>query len=161
MKAIKPTLAGLAVVLIWSGWITLSRHGVHTHLQPADITLLRYWTAALVVSPLILRYPWTPTRLWQYLVIGLEWGFPIPCSLLRTQVLRAAHAGVLVNGMLPVLGAVAAWLLFRQRIAGHRYAAIGLIFCSNLVMTAVRCFLPTRLPASFSSWPPPSVTPCT
>ncbi|ADW18025.1 protein of unknown function DUF6 transmembrane [Desulfobulbus propionicus DSM 2032] len=146
MKAIKPTLAGLAVVLIWSGWITLSRHGVHTHLQPADITLLRYWTAALVVSPLILRYPWTPTRLWQYLVIGLGVGFPYTMlSFYGLKVLRAAHAGVLVNGMLPVLGAVAAWLLFRQRIAGHRYAAIGLIFCSNLVMTGGSLFSPDQV----------------
>jgi drug/metabolite transporter (DMT)-like permease len=136
MKTIKPYLAGLAVVFIWSGWITISRHGVHSSLQPADITLLRYWTAFLAVSPLILRYPWRRFSLWQYLVVGLGVGFPYTMlSFYGLKVVRAAHAGVLVNGMLPVLGAIAAWLLFRQRIAIHRYAAIGLIFFSNLVMT--------------------------
>ena len=141
MKTIKPTLAGLAVVFIWSGWITISRYGVHTQLQPADITLLRYWTAFVAVSPLILRYPWRRFRLWQYLVVGLGVGFPYTMlSFYGLKVLRAAHAGVLVNGMLPVLGAVAAWILFRQRVAAHRYAAIGLIFLSNIVMTGGSVF---------------------
>ena len=141
MKTIKPYLAGLAVVFIWSGWITLSRHGVHTILQPADITLLRYWTAFIVVSPLIVRYPWQLHRWHQYLIVGLGVGFPYTMlSFYGLKVLRAAHAGVLVNGMLPVLGAIAAWLLFRQRIALHRYAAIGLIFLANIVMTGGAVF---------------------
>ncbi len=141
MKTIKPYLAGLAVVFIWSGWITLSRYGVHSQLQPSDITLLRYWTALLVVAPFILRYPWKQYRLYQYLVLGLGVGFPYTMlSFYGLKVLRAAHAGVLVNGMLPVLGAIAAWLLFRQRIAMHRCAAIGLIFLANFVMTGDATF---------------------
>ncbi|MBV5319056.1 MAG: DMT family transporter [Desulfobulbaceae bacterium] len=136
MEKLKPYLAGLAVVFIWSGWITISRYGVHSQLQPADITLLRYWTALLVVSPLIFRYNWRQFRLYQYLVIGLGVGFPYTMlSFYGLKVLRAAHAGVLVNGMLPVLGAIAAWLLFRQRIAVHRYGAIFLIFMANFIMT--------------------------
>lgn len=141
MKTIKPYLAGLAVVFIWSGWITLSRYGVHTQLQPSDITLLRYWTAFLAVLPLTVRYPWRRDRIVQYLVIGLGVGFPYTMlSFYGLKVLRAAHAGVLVNGMLPVMGAVAAWLLFRQRIALHRYAAIGVIFLANMVMTGGSVF---------------------
>jgi len=136
MKNTKPIIAGLAVVFIWSGWITLSRLGVHTQLQPSDITLLRYWTALLVVMPMAVRYPWREHTLLQYLVIGLGVGFPYTMlSFYALKVIPAAHAGVLVNGMLPIMGAVAAWLLFRQRIAPHRYAAIGLIFLSNLVMS--------------------------
>lgn len=146
MRTIKPILAGLAVVCIWSGWITISRHGVHTQLEPADITLLRYWTALLAVSPLVVHYSWRRFRLWQYLVVGLGVGFPYTMlSFYGLKVLRAAHAGVLVNGMLPVLGAVAAWVLFRQRIAIHRYAAIGLIFLANIVMTGGSIFVLDRL----------------
>lgn len=136
MNTMRPVIAGIAVVFIWSGWITLSRFGVHTQLQPADITLLRYWTALLVVSPMVIRYPWRRFTVWQYLVVGLGVGFPYTMlSFYGLKVIQAAHAGVLVNGMLPVLGAIAAWLLFGQRIAPHRYAAIGLIFLSNLVMS--------------------------
>lgn len=135
MKNFKAVLAGLAIVFVWSGWIILSRHGVHTQLQPADITLLRYWTAFVVVLPMVIRYPWRQHTLWQYLVIGLGVGFPYTMlSFYGLKVIPAAHAGVLVNGMLPVLGAIAAWLLFKQRIAPHRYFAIGVIFAANLVM---------------------------
>lgn len=141
MHTIKPVLAALAMVCIWSGWITISRYGVHTRLQPADITLLRYWTALVVVSPLVVCYSWRRFRLWQYLLVGLGVGFPYTMlSFYALKVLRAAHAGVLVNGMLPVLGAVAAWLLFRQRLAAHRYAAIGLIFIANVAMTGGSVF---------------------
>ncbi len=48
--------------------------------------------------------------------------------------LKAAHVGVLVNGMLPVFGAIAAWYILRQRISLLRYGAIGLIFLSNFIM---------------------------
>ena len=136
MQSIKPVLAALTMVCIWSGWITISRYGVHTDLQPADITLLRYWTALVAVSPLAACYPWRRFRLWQYLVVGLGVGFPYTMlSFYGLTIVRAAHAGVVVNGMLPVLGAVAAWLLFRQQLAPHRYAAIGLICIANFVMT--------------------------
>lgn len=132
----KPYCAAMAVVFIWSGWIAISRFGVHTDLQPADITLLRYWTALLVTIPYIFRYPWQRSRLWQYLVVGLGVGFPYTMlSFYALRHLQAAHAGVLVNGMLPVLGTFAVWLLFRQRVTLSRYLAIGLIFMSTLCMT--------------------------
>ena len=136
MNTLKPYIAGIAVVFIWSGWITLSRFGVHTQLQPSDITMLRYWTAFILVSPAVFRYPWKRYTLFQYLVIGLGVGFPYTMlSFYGLKVINAAHAGVLVNGMLPVMGAVVAWLVFDQKIALHRYGAIGLIFLSNLIMT--------------------------
>ena len=150
MHTLKPMLAAAAVVFIWSGWITLSRHGVHSSLEPADITLLRYWTALLVVTPLALRYPWRAHPLHRYLVLGLGVGFPYTMlSFYGLRVVRAAHAGVLVNGMLPVLGALAAWFLFRQRISLHRYAAIGLIFLANGVMAGGRILSPDRLVGVF------------
>ncbi len=150
MHTLKPMLAAAAVVFIWSGWITLSRYGVHSSLEPADITLLRYWTALVVVAPLALRYPWRAHPLHRYLVLGLGVGFPYTMlSFYGLRVVRAAHAGVLVNGMLPVLGALAAWFLFRQRIGLHRYAAIGLIFLANGVMAGGRVLSPDRLVGVF------------
>ena len=93
MHSIKPYLAGMAVVFIWSGWINISRYGVHTDLQPADITLLRYWTALLVVLPWVVRYRWQRSRLWPYLVVGLGVGFPYTMlSFYALRVLQAAHA---------------------------------------------------------------------
>lgn len=136
IKNLRPIVAGVLVVLIWSGWITISRYGVHTRLTPADITLLRYATTFFLVSPLIVRYSWKKFPVYQYLVVGLGVGFPYTMfSFYGLMEIRAAHAGVIVNGMLPVFGAAAAWIFFKQRISGVRYGVIGIIFMANIVMT--------------------------
>ncbi|MGW8193025.1 MAG: DMT family transporter [Desulforhopalus sp.] len=141
MKNLKAYLCCIFVVFVWSGWITISRYGVMTPLQPADITLLRYTTALLCVSPLILRYEWKQHRIHHYMVVGLGIGFPYTLvTFYGLQAIKAAHAGVLVNGMLPVLGAIAAWYLLHQRISSFRYFAIALIFMSNLIMTGSDTF---------------------
>ena len=141
MENWKPCLAGALVVLIWSGWITISRYGVHSLLTPADITLLRYGTAFIIIFPLILKYPWKKSSLHQYLIVGLGVGFPYTMvSFYGLMEIRAAHAGVLVNGMLPVFGAIAAWLYFKQRVSLVRYGAILLIFMANLVMIGGNLF---------------------
>lgn len=135
MTNFRAYLAALTVVCVWSGWITISRYGVQTELQPADITLLRYLTALIGVMPLILRHPWRKFTLWQYLVVGLGVGFPYTMlSFYGLRTIKAAHAGVLVNGLLPIFGAFVAWFLFRQRLSGVRYLAIVIIFIANLIM---------------------------
>ena len=68
-------------------------------------------------------------------MVGLGIGFPYTMlSFYGLRELKAAHVGVLVNGMLPVFGAVAAWFILRQRISILRYGAIGLIFLANFIM---------------------------
>ncbi len=135
MTNLRAYFACISIIFIWSGWITISRYGVHTALQPADITLIRYVTALLCVSPLVFRHNWSKYRLHQYLMVGLGIGFPYTMSsFYGLKELKAAHVGVLVNGMLPVFGAIAAWFILRQRISLIRYGAIGLIFLSNFIM---------------------------
>lgn len=135
MKNLKPYLAALLVVLVWSGWITISRYGVQCTLTPADITLVRYLAAFFLTLPLALRYDWKKFKLYQYLVVGLGVGFPYTMmSFYGLKEIHAAHAGVLVNGMLPVLGAVAAFILFKEKISAPRLLAIGIIFIANLAM---------------------------
>ena len=135
MINLRAYLACIFIVCAWSGWITISRYGVHSNLQPADITLIRYVTALICVSPLIVRYDWARYKLHQYLIMALGIGFPYTMlSFYGLKELKAAHAGVLVNGMLPVLGALAAWFILRQSVSLLRYGAIALIFLANFVM---------------------------
>lgn len=127
--------AGLLVVFIWSGWITLSRYGMQTPLSPCDLTMLRYATALCCIFPLLVRCDWRKHSLFQWLVVGLGVGFPYTLfSFYGLQTIGAAHAGVLVNGMLPVFGALGAYLIFRQKISFLRYVAVLLIFLSNGIM---------------------------
>lgn len=135
MTHIRAHFACILIVFIWSGWITISRFGVQTSLQPADITLLRYCTALVATSPLILRYNWSKFSLHHYLIVGLGIGFPYTMTTFYgLQHIKAAHAGVLVNGMLPVFGAVAAWFFLSGSISVGRYIGIGIIFIANFIM---------------------------
>lgn len=135
MSRAKAHLACTLIVFIWSGWITISRYGVQASLQPADITLVRYVTALLCLSPFIFRYQWSRFSLHQYLVVGLGIGFPYTIlSFYGLQHIKAAHAGVLVNGMLPIFGAIIAWFVFARSVSFIRYIAIGIIFIANFIM---------------------------
>jgi drug/metabolite transporter (DMT)-like permease len=141
MSRIRAYLACIFIVCAWSGWITISRYGVNSNLQPADITLIRYVTALLCVLPLVIRHRWGRYKLHQYLIMALGIGFPYTMlTFYGLMEVKAAHAGVLVNGMLPVLGAVAAWIILQQRISNLRYAAILLIFLANFVMAGGNTF---------------------
>lgn len=114
--------AGAVVVLIWSGWITLSRYGMMTALSPGDLTMLRYATALIFVVPVMFFLNWRRHRTLTWLVVGLGVGFPYTLlSFYGLKTTGAAHAGVLVNGMLPVFGAIAAYFVFGQRISNVRY----------------------------------------
>ena len=44
-------LATLSAVLIWAGWIPVTRWGVIGHLNPIDVTALRYGTSGLILLP--------------------------------------------------------------------------------------------------------------
>lgn len=141
MTNIKAHLACMLIVCIWSGWITISRYGVHSSLQPADITLLRYLTALIFVSPLILQHRWSKFSLHQYLLVGLGIGFPYTMvSFYGLHEVKAAHAGVLVNGMLPIFGAIAAWFILSQTISRTRYLGVGVIFIANVIMAGTSTF---------------------
>jgi drug/metabolite transporter (DMT)-like permease len=113
-------LAGVTVVLLWSGWITLSRHGAAGGLTIYDMTALRFGTAALVTLPLWRKYRWRRVRLGQALVVALGCGFPyVLLTFVGLRTFGAASAGVVVNGSLPIASALLglAWLRRRPRRA--------------------------------------------
>ncbi|MBO9702824.1 MAG: DMT family transporter [Sporocytophaga sp.] len=128
-------LAAIVVVFIWSGWITLSRMGVHTNLTPYDITLLRFGTAAILTLPFSLRYDWKSVKWHQIMLVALGCGFPYTMlSFIGLKTTKAANAGVLVNGMLPVIGLLFTILWFKERVSKMKYLAIFVLLTANLLM---------------------------
>ncbi|HET8903266.1 MAG TPA: DMT family transporter [Saccharospirillum sp.] len=128
-------LGGLVVVAIWSGWLVLSRLGVQTVLTPADITLLRYVTAALCTLPWALTYPWRSVRWGRALVVALGCGFPYTLlSFYGLKLSPAAQAGVLVNGSLPVISGLLAIVLLKQRFRAGAWLGVALVVIANGLM---------------------------
>ena len=122
-------------VVIWAGWIILSRLGVQTALTPYDITLLRFCTAALITLPFSLTYNWKTVKWNQVLLIALGCGFPYTMlSFFGLKTIKAANAGVLVNGMLPVLGLLFTYFWFKGKISALKYLSVILLLLANFCM---------------------------
>lgn len=129
------SLGALFITFVWSGWIILSRTGVQSSLTPEDITIIRYGTATVVALPFTLRYNWKKLTLWKAIIVALGCGFPYTMfSFYGLQSIKAANAGVIVNGLLPVLGVIFAFIVLGERSTKQRIFAIALILLANLVM---------------------------
>jgi len=132
---IKAYLAAIIVVCIWSGWITLSRMGVQTSLCPTDITMLRFGTAAIITLPFSLRYDWSKVKWNQILLVALGCGFPYTMlSFIGLKTIKAANAGVLVNGMLPVVGLFFVLFWFKEKVSFLKIVAIACLLVANVMM---------------------------
>jgi drug/metabolite transporter (DMT)-like permease len=124
----------LAVVFIWSGWIIVSSWGLHQVLTAWDISFLRFTSAALVTLPLLLRKRHDLRAIfnWRTLVCALGCGFPYTMlSFIGLEHSPASNAGVVVNGLMPILVACFSFVLLKQRIARAKLLGIALIAVAN------------------------------
>jgi drug/metabolite transporter (DMT)-like permease len=133
--ALVGSLAALGSVLIWSGWIVFTRHGVTTDVPPVTLGLLRYAIPALIMLPLLLRSgPAFRRAGWLKCVVmvcGSGAPFFLICSLGMTFA-PAAHVGVMLPGVMPMFVALFAFLLFGERYTGARLVGYGLVLAGVL-----------------------------
>ncbi|RTL30167.1 MAG: DMT family transporter [Burkholderiales bacterium] len=125
-SALQGYLAALATVVIWAGFILISRLGGKTALTGWDIVALRLGTASLVLLPFSLSFPagtWRSLRMWAMALIGgLIFLVFVYAGFKRAP---AAHGGILLPGMQPFLVTALAWLLMGSRPS--RLRLFGLI----------------------------------
>lgn len=119
-------LAALATVVIWAGFILISRLGGKTALTGWDIVALRLGTASVFLLPFSLKLPegtWRNRRMWTMALIGgLLFLMLVYAGFKRAP---AAHGGILLPGMQPFLVTALAWLLMGARPS--RLRLFGLI----------------------------------
>lgn len=130
-------LAALASVLIWSGWIVFTRHGVTTDMPPVTLGLLRYSIPALIMLPLLLRSIAAYRRAgWlkcAIMVCGSGAPFFLICSKAMTMA-PAAHVGVMLPGVMPMFVALFAFTLFGERFSGPRLLGYGLVLAGVVAL---------------------------
>jgi drug/metabolite transporter (DMT)-like permease len=119
-------IAALATVVIWAGFILVSRMGGKTGLTSWDIIALRLGTASLILLPFCLKLPkgtWGDRKLWlMSMVGGLTFLLLVYAGFKRAP---AAHGGILLPGMQPFLVTGLAWLILGARPSRARL--LGLI----------------------------------
>ncbi len=119
-------------ILIWSGFIMVSRLAGRSVLSFWDVTALRFGTATCLLLPAI--WSWRQT-LWQWRMLALALTGGLGYSLLVYAAFArapATHAAVLLPGMMPFLTTLVAFLLLAERPDRHRrislvLAALGLV----------------------------------
>ncbi|HTH93614.1 MAG TPA: DMT family transporter [Rhodocyclaceae bacterium] len=139
-------LAALVVIFCWSGFNIVSRLAGRSVLTPFDIAALRVGIASLILLPLFVRILWQALQasdvrlLLQYLSIAIfgSLGYALPVYS-GFAFAPAAHAGVLVNGGIPLATALLAWFALGQRPRGWGAFSLA-IAISGIVMIGLQSF---------------------
>jgi drug/metabolite transporter (DMT)-like permease len=123
-------VCGLIVVVIWSGFLVLSRHGATGILTPYDLTALRFGVAGLIMLPVLLRNGFGGLKPGQVVVITVTAG---PCFALFAyggfSLAPTAHGAVLIPGVLPLFTAVLAMLVIKETFGPSRKFSLALTLC--------------------------------
>ena len=133
----KGLLYGFLVVFIWSGWIIVSKFGLHQNLTPWDIIGLRFSCAAAVTLPLLFKYRKNLKEIFNYKTVLCSFGCGFPYVLTSFWGLEqsaAANAGVIVNGMLPVFCSLIVFVWIGQKIDAFKGLGIVLVFIANRLL---------------------------
>ena len=138
--------AALLAVAIWGGWIVATRFSVVTYLNPIDVGLLRFGTAAAVLAPVWLRTgllpKGVPLRILLPLLAGSGALFALPLSH-GMLFAPAAHTGALVPGTIPLWTALIGLIVFRERFSRMRTLGYILIAAGALLVGGAAALLDT------------------
>ena len=116
----RETIIGLAsavgVVLLFSSFVLVSRYGLRSELQPADLAFLRFLVSGLVLLPVLVRHGTGGLPLRQVALLaalgGLAFALLAYHGFARAP---ASHGSALIHGTLPAFSLLAGYF-----IVGHR-----------------------------------------
>jgi len=137
MGKLSGVIAGLAVVVIWSGWIIISKWGLSHALTVWDVTGIRFLTAAIIVFlyASISKTKLKPIFTWPVVICSLCCGsFYVCASLIGLLMSDAANTGVIINGLLPLMCAAIIFLWKKERLNATQYVGVLLILLANFLL---------------------------
>lgn len=121
-------LAAFGVLWIWSGWVVVSRLGVLQTLTIYDVIALRFLVAVVAVSPFIAANWPRNLSWWKVVLLGSGPGVPyLLFSFTGMTYAPASHAGILVNGSLPIFAALIGWVWLGDRPTGRTVTGLAII----------------------------------
>ncbi len=121
-------------ILIWSGFIMVSRVAGRSVLGFCDVTALRFGTATLLLAPMIWRWRHELLQLRMGVLAltgGLGYSLLVYAAFSRAP---ATHAAVLLPGMMPFLTTAVAFLVQGERPDRDKRISLGLALMGLLCM---------------------------
>lgn len=125
-------LCGLLTAIIWGVQSVVSRHAMLIDLTPADVTILRFVSAAAVLLP------WALKHMRPFPVGSLGWPRAWAMALLigplyslilvaGASFAPALHSSIISPGLIPVFTALLIFLLTGERAGRMRLIGLGII----------------------------------
>jgi drug/metabolite transporter (DMT)-like permease len=128
LPLLKGYLYAALIVAIWTGFILVSRVGGISPLTAWDVIAVRYATAAVILLPFWWfrrRVPLVSGRLILLASVG-GLGYAV-LAFVSFKLVPAAHAVVLLAGLLPFAVALFAWLLLGEVLSANRLVGLAII----------------------------------
>lgn len=127
-SALRNTLVGmtaaLCVVVLFTGFVLVSKYGLRTALVPWDLAALRFTVAGLVMLPFALKYGLLGLGLRRSLVLAASGGLGFAlCAYWGFTLAPAHHGSALIHGTLPLTTALTSFAL--QRVWPTRWQVIS------------------------------------
>jgi drug/metabolite transporter (DMT)-like permease len=132
---VRGVLCGLAAVSIWAGFIVVARLGIRTNLTPWDIAAIRFTVSGSLLLPYVIRKRLALERLGWTGLAAIVAGCGAPMVLLANGGLLfapAAHGGALFPGVTPLMVAILAAVILREKFTFQK--RIG---CTLIVIGAI------------------------
>jgi len=121
----KGTLDALFVILIWSGFILVSRIGGRSELLPYDVVALRFGTAAVFLAPIWFFKRRVNLLDPKMIILALTGGIGYALlAYLGFKYAPAAHGGILLPGTLPFGTALFSWIILKERPSAWRMSGL-------------------------------------
>jgi drug/metabolite transporter (DMT)-like permease len=117
-----------STLVIWTGFILVSRFSAKGLLTSWDMAALRFSGAFLAALPLVVRHGWPrlPLHRAAGIVATAALGFPL-LAFAGFQFAPASHGGVMLPGMLPLQVAVLLWAVHGERWTRARATSLALV----------------------------------
>lgn len=134
-------LCASLILVIWSGFILVTRAGATGVLTAWDLAALRHLVAFAILAPVALTgairgLPWR-----RALTLGVFAGLGFPlCAYAGFTLAPAAHGAVLLPGALPFATALVAFLWLGERVGGRKALSLGIVL-AGIVFLAGGGFL--------------------
>lgn len=144
--ALRQRMVGMAaasgVVVLFAGFVLVSKYGLRTALVPWDLAALRFTVAGLVMLPVALKYGLLGLGPGRGLVLAASGGLGFAlCAYWGFSLAPAHHGSALIHGTLPLTTAVTSCAL--QRAWPSRWQVIA----SLAVMAGAVAIIGTSLNA--------------
>jgi drug/metabolite transporter (DMT)-like permease len=137
----------LLAVLIWSGFILVSRVGGMSVLTPYDVIAIRYATCAVLLFPVWLIFYRFNLFRFEFIMSALIGGLAYAIFAFKGFELSSAlHGGILLPGLIPVFVSVISLVLIKAKLGRNKSIGLWMIIIAIVILFYSEIFKSKNIP---------------